>query len=309
MQQIHTLRAPPQLPEVLYSVLGATVCDTLIRCGARHIEEIHLQAARLSTVICGGKCFLTDLILTEEEMNDIFKRMCGFSLYAHRNTISKGYITLRGGIRVGVCGYAAMENQTVIGVNRISSLTVRIPHKVNVSIEELLPHLMDIPTQARSMLLYSPPGIGKTTLLAALTRTLSSRPYLINTAVIDTKDELGALLEGSGICLSVLSGFGRGLGMEIAIRNLGARLLVCDEIGNAEDTEAILSACNSGVTLLASAHAANEAELLERPVLKPLIEKRVFQTYVGISRTLDNRFVYHITESKNQNLRQGSPFL
>ena len=295
MEQIHSLRSPPQLPETLYPILGAGICDILTRCGAPRIEELRLHAARIATVNCGGKTFSTGLVLTQEELDEIFKRMCGFSLYAHRSTITQGYVTLSGGIRVGICGHAALENGSVIGVNRISGLIIRIPHKIDVNINELLPHLISQEQTPRSMLLYSPPGIGKTTLLAALTRTLSAPPYAISTVVIDTREELGAMLDGCGLCLDVLSGFPRALGMEIAVRNLGAKLLICDEIGNEQDANAILSAANCGVAILASAHASHARELLERPILNRIIQSRVFQTYVGIQRSEDGKFHYRIT--------------
>lgn len=298
MQRIQTRLSPPRLPEQLYSMLGANICDILCQSGAPHIEELRLHAGRIATVTCASRNYPTSLILSSEELGEIFRRLCGSSLYTHRQTISQGYVTLRGGIRVGICGHASMENGSVMGVRDISGLILRIPHIVSVETDPLLPHLLSQSNIPHSMLLYAPPSVGKTTLLASLTRVLSSYPYHIRTVVIDTNEELGALLDGSHYHLDILSGFPRRIGMEIAVRNLGAQLLICDEIGNEQDADAILFAANCGVSMLATTHAAEIDELLQRPLIQRLLKHRPFKTYVGIHRTSDNRFIYRITTAK-----------
>jgi stage III sporulation protein AA len=65
---------------------------------------------------------------------------------------------------------------------------------------------------------------------------------------------------------------------------MGAGLIVCDEIGNEEDAEALLSAANCGTAILASAHAADLEGLLLRPTFARLHRAAVFDTYVGIRR-------------------------
>ncbi len=297
MQRIQTLRSPPRLPEQLYFALGAGICDVLCQCGAPHIEELRLHAGRISTVTCASRNYPTSLILTHEELDGIFKRLCGSSLYTHRQTISQGYVTLRGGIRVGICGHASMENGSVVGVRDISGLILRVPHVLTVEVDPLLPYLISPDRTLRSMLLYAPPTVGKTTLLASLAKTLSSSPHNVRTVVIDSKEELGVLLEGSHCCMDILSGFPRRIGMEIAVRNLGAQLLICDEIGNEQDADAILFAANSGVSMIATTHASTIDELLRRPLIQKLLKYRPFASYVGIRRTVENRFLYHITSA------------
>ena len=54
-------------------------------------------------------------------------------------------------------------------------------------------------------------------------------------------------MEERELCLDVLVGYPRALGIEIATRSLNSELIVCDEIGEGKEAEAIVSAQNCGV--------------------------------------------------------------
>ena len=145
MQSVRVLRQPAELPDKLYEGLPRYLTDAIRRCGAWRAEELRLHRGRIATVTCSGRNFSTGVSLREDEMNDILHRMCGGSLYAYNQTINQGFLTMDGGIRVGVCGSAAMENGKIIGVNSISGLIVRIPHRTEVSAEPVLGLLRPMP--------------------------------------------------------------------------------------------------------------------------------------------------------------------
>ena len=293
MQTIRTQRTPPELPSPLSSILPLHVCDAIVRSGAPMIEEIRLHRDRYASVTCGGRSYFTSVTLNEKEMNDILKRMCGGSLYAFSHTINQGYLTMPGGIRVGVCGSAALENGKVIGVSGISGLIIRIPHALQIDVSPLL-HRFDAPFSLFGMLIYAPPGVGKTTLLRSLAEELSSPAYRLRTVVVDTREELCFSLSKKESNLDVLVGYPRDVGIEIAVRSMGAQAVICDEIA-ASDARAILSAANCGVPLIASAHAASLEELLSRPDIQLLHRARVFGEYVGIQRRPLGGFTYRFT--------------
>ena len=294
MQTIRENRLSLSIPRSLAECLPPHLCDALCQSGAPALEEIRLHTGRVSAVAAHGRTYRTSIILSEREMNDILKKMCGGSLYAFSQTINQGYLSLPDGIRVGVCGSAALENGSVIGVSRITGLTVRLPHAVKVSANRLLECFLS-QSARRGMLLYAPPGGGKTTVLRALTAALSSPDYDLRTVAVDSREELKFTLEDSRLNLDILAGYPRRIGIEIAVRSLGAELIVCDEIGGAEDANAILAASNCGVPLLASAHAASVEELLRRPSMYQLHRAHVFGFYVGLSRGRDNIYSYQIT--------------
>lgn len=293
MQTVRNARTAIEIPKILRNVFPPHLTAALSGCGAARAEELRLHRDRFATVTCGGRNYFTNVTLRESEMNEILKKMCGGSLYAYTQTINQGYLTLDGGIRVGVCGNAAMEGKQVIGVSGISGLIVRIPHPPRVSAQPLI-HLLDDLDGLGGILIYAPPGVGKTTLLRALACESSKGVFGKRTVVVDTREELFPMLVGEEQTLDVLVGYPRELGIEIAVRSLGAERVICDEIGSPEDADAILQAANCGVPLVASAHAATVDELLRRPAIHRLHTAGVFGAYVGIRRDPVNGFHYRI---------------
>ena len=143
-------------------------------------------------------------------------------------------------------------------------------------------------------MIYSPPGVGKTTLLRSLIRALSHPPYGMRLAVIDTREELAACGTVEESAAEWLSGYPRAAGIEIATRTLNPQLIVCDEIGEVGEAEAICAACNAGVPLVATAHGATAAAMLRRRGLRLLHEQGVFGSYVGLARRGGN-LIQHVT--------------
>ena len=293
MQTVKNIRSLIRLPNILVQAFPLSLTDAISKCGAPKAEELRLHQGRFATVTYGGKNYFTDMMLSESEINEILKRMCQNSIYAYTDTIRQGYLSLDGGIRVGIAGTAALEHQKVIGVNHISGLIIRIPHPPKVNVTELL-HLLKEGQKLGGLLIYAPPGVGKTTLLRGLAMEISKGHDGWRTVVVDTRQELSAALDGTAQTLDVLSGYPRDVGIEIAVRSLGAELIICDEIGSPSDAEAILQAANCGVPIVASAHAASAEELLRRPAIQKLHQANVFHAYVGIQRHATNGFQYFI---------------
>ena len=144
--------------------------------------------------------------------------------------------------------------------------------------------------------MFAPPGVGKTTLLRAVTARMAGGEQARRVAVVDTRGELCAGLESHTLLLDLLSGYPRGAGISIAARTLSAELIVCDEIGEVKEAEAIVAAQNCGVPFLATAHADSVGGLLRRTGLYQLHRARIFGAYVGIRRRLGGGdFCYEVT--------------
>lgn len=295
MQNIQVAYKQSPLPSVLRGCLPMHFSDAIIRTGANPIEEIRLHRGRILTVTSKQKNFGCGITVSEREIQEIFNRMCGGSLYAYEQTIRAGYIPLEGGIRVGVCGSAACEDGKIIGVHNITGLMIRIPHAIALETSSLL-NLFFADRAQHGLLIYSPPGVGKTTLLRALAKEVSSPRYGRHTVIVDTRGELNVELNDPTLNLDVMSGYPRELGIEIAVRTMGAQLIICDEIGSMADAHATLGAANCGVPLIASAHAASVGELLERPAIEILHRAHVFGKYVGLSRRTARGFDYRVTD-------------
>ncbi len=283
MQSIHSVRHAPLLPAILWKTLPTYLSDAVQSCGATSVEELRLYRNRRAWVCTPDRSYPLDIILGEDQLRSILLSLCHGSLYAHVDTIREGYLSPGEGVRVGVAGSAAVENGRIVGVGEIDGLVIRIPHIVRVNADALLHRIFE-GGQVGSLLVFSPPGIGKTTLLRAIAEGAASAPYCKQTVVVDTRRELREGLDGATLTLQTLSGYPREIGIEIAVRSLGAQLVVCDEIGGDADAKAILSASNCGVPLAASAHASSIGELLCRPSLLALHRAHVFSNYTALSR-------------------------
>ncbi len=289
----------PEIPHFPPPLLEALLADCSPLPTGTVLEEIRLRADRCATLTAGGRNMPTRVLLTAHELGALLVRLCGGSLYAYSDTIREGYMTLPGGIRVGLGGRAVCEGEHIIGISEIDSLCIRLPHRhgdVGGTVCRLLRHMAAAGGGPRGVLVYAPPGVGKTTLLRGVAAAMASPPDPWRTVVIDTRGELGFETDGASLCLDILQGYPRARGVEIATRTLSAQLMVCDEIGDVEEAMSLISCHHGGVPLVASAHAGNVDELLRRTGIRLLHEARLFGAYVGISRRAGGGdFIYHIT--------------
>lgn len=254
-----------------------------IEIGFDGIEEIRLRSNRYVCVTHANANYRLNTICTKEVLDGIFKRLCSDSVYAHKETIKNGYISIQNGIRIGVCGKATLEDDSILGITDISSLCIRLPH-VHPDIGNELFSLFKKLTPGRGMLIYSPPGEGKTTILRALTQKLSGGGAPYRVVVVDSRGELGFALQQKDLCVDILLGYTKEKGIEIATRTMSAQVIVCDEIGSDYEAEAIINAYHCGVPLIASVHAVDYEELLCKPSIGYLIRSGAFGALVRIRR-------------------------
>lgn len=92
-------------------------------------EEVHLRCGRPSSYTLGGRNFALPVTLDAKEMEEVFLALCAGSVYAHRETLRRGYLALSGGVRVGVAGRYVTEAGVITGVTNITGLCFRLPHR------------------------------------------------------------------------------------------------------------------------------------------------------------------------------------
>lgn len=255
------------------------------RTGTRGIREIRLRRMGLCSILIGRERLALCLTPSRLEMDELILRLTEGAMYAHRDSIASGYISIGDGIRVGICGHAAYENNRLVGTDDMRSLLFRIPSG-ECDIEEELREIYGEGI-GRGMLIYSPPGVGKTTALRSLAGIIGGGSSPRRVVIVDERCEFSEE-DYRGCEVDILSGYKRSEGVEIATRTLSPEVIVIDEIG-AEDARSLLSVARCGVPLIASAHASDREELFIRPAISDLLSLGVFSVLVGLS-CLDGRY-------------------
>lgn len=252
----------------------------------RRLSEITLRRARVSSLSLDGEQLPLPLVLSEEEIEASFHRLAGGSVYAHKETLSAGFLSLPFGMRAGIAGHAVTENGRLHGVYGIFTISIRLPHRL-IGVGEEACRIFRSRDGSGGLLVYSLPGVGKTTLLRDMAEALSKGRDARRVALVDTRGELSPPAENKSCLLDILFGYPKPVGIEIATRTLAPDVIFCDEIGGMEEAEAILKVQNTGVPLIASAHAGSFASLLLRPPIRLLWENGVFFAAYGLRRKAD----------------------
>jgi len=206
------------------------------------------------------------------------------SFYALDEELRRGYITLPGGHRAGLCGHAVLENGYIRGQRDICSVNFRIARQEKGCADSLMRHLMQKNGLPFHTLIISPPGCGKTTILRDISLSLSEN-YALQVGIIDERSEIAAMSRGGaqlsvGTTCDILDASPKAEGIMLMLRSMSPQVLICDEIGRREDMEAVFEAINAGVKVIATAHAGSRTEALSRPVLGEILKQNCFERLV-----------------------------
>ncbi len=276
------------MTEDIIGCLPKRISEQLLKYDISSVNEIRLSVSRPITLTVGEKSVLLGDTVSAEEMTATVAEFCRGSLHSFEKTMAEGYIPYNNGCRIGVCGRYSEGS-----ITEITSVVIRIPRSIYGIGDGLCKRLI---MNSGGMLLYSPPGVGKTTLLRDIAATLSSPPYLRRISVIDSRNEIYRPDAFRRSIADIYNSYPKSIGIELAVRTMSPEFLICDELG-ASEADSVLSTQSFGVPLIASAHAPSLDALLSRRVFKQLDESGIFNTYVGIRRE-GVGFSFDITERR-----------
>lgn len=264
------------------------------------IYEIRLRAGQPLAVYTGtGECFVGEsgrrctperaYRVTVKDIRETLEYVSNYSLYAFEDEIKKGYITMNGGNRVGVCGRAVADGSGVRTIRNISFINIRMAHQVIGCSDDIMKYIYaGKDGRIHNTLIVSPPGMGKTTLLRDMIRNLSNGfgGHAGQTVgVADERSEIAACSLGVpqndiGIRSDVLDACPKSRAMIMLTRAMSPRVIAVDEIGDEDDVKAICCGVNCGVAIVATVHAEEFEELYEKPAIARLMEMKIFRRFI-----------------------------
>lgn len=248
--------------------------------GREELEELRIRTGLQPEMICRQRSRTISRRATREDIAFVVNAASEYSPWA-ADTTKNGYLTAAGGHRIGLCGIATVLDKKMRGISVPTSLCIRVARDF-VGIADKAANITG------SILIIGPPGSGKTTLLRDLVRYKSDHGAG-SIAVVDEREELFPTYKGqpcfnAGKHTDILSGCNKADGIEAVLRSMNPEWIAVDEITSHGDCEALLHAGWCGVDLMATAHAGSLDDFISRPVYKPLIEKKLFTTFIALRK-------------------------
>ena len=205
--------------------------------------------------------------ITKAHIEEALELASRSSLYARKQTIADGFLTIEGGHRIGVCGTGIIKDGKVDFIKDISSLNYRLSCECIGAADELAKEVITDSAEVKNTLIISPPGAGKTTMLRDMARILSQHGKRVS--IVDERSELAAASGGVspfnlGIFTDVLDGVKKSDGMLMVLRAMSPDVIITDEIGKTEDITAMEAIINSGVSIITSIHGSSIEQLKKR---------------------------------------------
>lgn len=263
--------------------LPPRILNGLERANISEIYEIRLRK-NFPIILNGlsGKSYLYDngqtllkekaFICREEDINYVIETVTERSLYAFNEEIKQGFLTVKNGVRIGLCGECVFEGESVVTIKNFSSLNIRIPREI-CGCADVVYNRVFI-DGIKNTLIIAPPSRGKTTVLKDLIRKLNLRNDL-SILIMDERGEFAAV-SGENVDKTVYSD--KLFAFTYGLRSMSPDVVVTDELCCERDFACAKAAADSGVKIIASIHG----ESINDVARKSFFIKGVFERYAVI---------------------------
>ena len=271
-----------EILSILPAKLREVICEYPDDFNENEIEEIRLRCNRPVLLIGGKGEKQLKITLNEANLREAMEYISGYSLYAYEEQLKEGFITIRGGHRIGMAGRVVVENGKIKTIKNISSLNIRISHQIQGCSDEIMKYIKG------NVLIISPPRMGKTTLLRDILRNISEKEGEA-VGIVDERSEIGACYMGIpqnnlGPRSDILDCCPKAAGMILLLRSMSPTYIGVDELGTNEDIESVKQVINSGSYVAATIHGEDIEDIKKKKNLREIFENNMFDTYIQLGR-------------------------
>ena len=261
------------------------------------IREIRIRKNGPISFTLPESNLVTGMTFSQEDIGFTLNKMTDGSYFRYEEIMQCGYLPLNFGVRCGIGGDVFTEKSEIKVLKSVSYINIRIPFTLLTDVSELT-DLIKNNSYRSSVLIFSPPCTGKTTVIRSVAHYLSSSGHKKRVCAIDTNYELQLPFSPEPSICEYLTGYPKAKGIEIAVKYLNPEYIVCDEIGTSDEAEAICRTQHSGVPLIATVHAATFEDVCRRKNISSLLENNVFDYGMKIKKEGKN-FRYEIKKLSN----------
>ncbi len=261
----------------MYPYLPAEITSLVKSLDDKDITELRFCREKPVLISAGNTIRLlydrhgNRIIFTGPMMDYTVDKLTGGSLYSVNEYLKEGFVTLRGGHRVGICGTAVTKNDTISHIKHVSALCFRVAREVKGCALGLMDELVQGDSLC-NILISSPPGCGKTTFLRDLCRLISNGELPLGikrVGIADERGEIAASVCGEptfdvGVASFVCDGYPKSEAMMSMLRSMCPDVIATDEIGTEEDFIGIQCSVRCGVNIIATAHSGSISDLKRR---------------------------------------------
>ena len=254
------------------------------------INEIRMRVnERIIIVIKNKKFYLKDdnddyIIVSKVMIDNFMRKASENSIYAFNDNIVNGFITLKHGIRLGICGNVVSDNGKIITIKDFQSINIRIPHVIKNCSLQAYDYMVNN-GEVLNTLIISAPGSGKTTFLRDFIYQLYSHGVSKNVLVADERSEICSVIDGEprvelgGFC-DIYSNCNKKFAFKNGIRSMRPDIIVTDELDLENDLNCLVEAMNSGVNVIATIHAKDLTQLKKKQAFEEVLNNKFFTRFI-----------------------------